>query len=166
VPPVDRAERQVDLYYELMMERFKIYTPIILASALIAAAPRDFVRVNAVYVPPEGVSREGAVEARFTALEPQIVVNETPPARLRLEPRQTVLLDKQGPPPPRKGPIDPMQMKYLDLSRPIRFPVALAPDVTRGEHSIKAAIIYYYCSKRDGWCRKGRSDVSLRVEVP
>ena len=28
-----------------------------------------------------------------------------------------------------------------------------------------AKVVYYYCSKREGWCRKGTDDVEFVVDV-
>jgi hypothetical protein len=30
---------------------------------------------------------------------------------------------------------------------------------------VKATVTYFYCSQREGWCRKGTSDVEFPVDV-
>jgi hypothetical protein len=130
------------------------------------AGAEDFVSVKAVYTPPSSPGADGAVEARFTVSEPQVVVNEAPPPRLRLDPLQRVLIDKQPPATRGSGAVGDRQAKHLDLSRAVRLPVALSPSAPRGQHVIAATIIYYYCSKRESWCRKGRSETQLNVVVP
>ncbi|MBN2368895.1 MAG: hypothetical protein JXO72_00235, partial [Vicinamibacteria bacterium] len=80
-----------------MKNRFCLSSTFILTATLVAGAPDVRVRVNAVYVPPDGAGGEGAVEARFAVLDPRIVVNETPPPRLELDPGQAILIDRQPP---------------------------------------------------------------------
>jgi hypothetical protein len=48
----------------------------------------------------------------------------------------------------------------------VAFPVALAPNAAKGTHEVKATVTYFYCSVKQGWCRKGSADVALRVDVP
>jgi hypothetical protein len=31
---------------------------------------------------------------------------------------------------------------------------------------VKASVSYFYCSKTEGWCRKGQSDLEFAVLVP
>ncbi len=45
-----------------------------------------------------GAKRQGAVVVTFKAVDPDVVVNETPGPRLVLDPAQTMLVDKQAPP--------------------------------------------------------------------
>ena len=41
-----------------------------------------------------------------------------------------------------------------------------APGLARGDHEAKATVTYFYCSKRDGWCRKGTAELEIPVTVP
>jgi hypothetical protein len=43
------------------------------------------------------------------------------------------------------------------------FPVALAPGAPAGDRDVKAKLTYFYCSKREGWCRKGSAPVEFKV---
>ena len=71
-------------------------------------------------------------------------------------------MDKQ-PPPSGQGPdFDPEKVPALDLAKPVRFPVAFSPSAPKGPQTVKATVIYFYCSSREGWCRRG----STEVEVP
>jgi hypothetical protein len=134
---------------------------------LLADVPnKPLVSVTAVFVPPSAGAADGSVEARFASSDPQIVVNETPPPRLELDPEQTILIDRQLPTAPRRVPLNPSKMKHLDLAQPVRFKVAIAPNAAAGRHSVSAVVVHYYCSKREGWCKKGRAPVNLRVDVP
>jgi hypothetical protein len=145
----------------------KIVVPLfaLAATPALAAAPQHF-SVTASYVPPAKAGAPGAIAVTFVGRDPDIHINEEPPPRLRLDPEQKVLLDKQPPPPSRVTPYDPATAKYLDLAAPVTFPVALAPGASKGLHDVDASVTYFYCSKREGWCRKGTSDVSVAVTVP
>jgi hypothetical protein len=131
-------------------------------AALAAGAPQHF-EVTASYAP--AAKRQGAVLVTFKALDPDVVVNEHPEPRLALDPAQKVLVDRQ-PPPAKTAPPDPEEGKYLDLSLPVAFPVALAEGAAAGTRPVAGKVTYFYCSKREGWCRKGTSEVDLSVKVP
>ena len=76
-----------------------------------------------------------------------------------------MLVDKQ-PPPSGKGPdFDPETARYLDIEKPVRFPVAVAPGATKGTQTVKATVVYFYCSKREGWCRRGATEIDVSVLV-
>ena len=132
------------------------------AAVVLLLSPSHF-DVTAEYT--AGAKKQGSVAVTFKANDPDVVVNEHPGPRLALDPAQTVLVDKQ--PPPVKGAMapDPQEGKYLDLSLPVVFPVALAPGASTGAHDVKAKVTYFYCSKREGWCRKGTAEVAFAVPV-
>ena len=58
------------------------------------------------------------------------------------------------------------EAKYLDTTVPRPFPVLLKAGAPAGTHAVKASVTYFYCSKSEGWCRKGTSDVAFDVRVP
>ena len=76
-----------------------------------------------------------------------------------------MLVDKQSPPSGKGLDWDPEKARYLDLSRPVRFPVAVAKEAARGPHSPKATVVYFYCSKREAWCRRGAAEIEVQVDV-
>lgn len=133
-----------------------------LAALASGGAPKHF-ELTASYA--GAAKKQGSVIVSFKALDPDVVVNEQPSPRLVLDPAQKVLVDKQ-PPAPKMVPPDPADGKYLDLSLPVVFPVALAAGAPSGAQPIAARVTYFYCSKREGWCRKGTSEVDLSVKVP
>jgi hypothetical protein len=133
-----------------------------LAALAGGAAPRHF-EVTASYAP--GARRQGSVLVSFKPLDPDVVVNEQPSPRLALDPSQKVLVDRQ-PPAAKTAPPDPEDGKYLDLSLPVVFPVALADGAAAGAQTVAGKVTYFYCSKREGWCRKGTSELDLSVKVP
>jgi hypothetical protein len=145
----------------------KIALPLLALAAVpaLAAAPEHFA-LTAAYVAPAKSDKPGAISVSFVGQDPDVHINEQPAPRLRLDPEQHILVDKQAPAPSRVEPLDPAKVRYLDLAAPVAFPVALAPDAPKGLHSVDASITYFYCSKREGWCRKGTTSVSVAVNVP
>jgi hypothetical protein len=132
------------------------------AAPVFAGGPAHF-ELQASFVPAPKDPRRGAIAVFFTARDADVRVNEDPAPRLKLDPAQTVLVEK---PAPKLGPpADPGAARYLDLSAPVRFPVALGPGAAKGTHLVKASVAYFYCSKREGWCRKGTSEVEVPVLV-
>jgi len=60
---------------------------------------------------------------------------------------------------------DPATARYLDTSQPVRFPVALSKAATSGQHEVKANVVYFYCSTREAWCRRGSVEILIPVTV-
>ena len=137
-----------------------------LASAVLAQAGPQHFNVSAAFVSGASRGADGAVAVRFAALDPDVRVNEEPAPRLKLDPVQAVLLDRQKPAMSRGESFDPEKARSLDLSVPVLFPVALSPRAPKGSHAVKASVTYFYCSKREGWCRKGTAEVDVPVQVP
>jgi hypothetical protein len=137
----------------------------ILAAVAAASPPRHF-EVAAAFVPPPEPGRTGSVSVVFSPMDPDVHVNEEPAPRLKLSPRQAVLVDRQAPPPPRDPEFDPEKTRYLDIAKPLRFPVAFAPKAPKGKQEVDAKVVYFYCSKREAWCRRGTADIEFTVEVP
>jgi hypothetical protein len=121
------------------------------------------VKVTASYLPPSaGV--EAAIAVQFSPVDPSIRVNEDPAPRLKLDAAQQILVEK---PVAKRSPAPaPGQMHYLDPILPVTFPVKVDARAARGEHTVKATVTYFYCSKSEGWCRKGSADVDVPVRVP
>jgi len=139
--------------------------PLVLALWLAGASAADYFGVSASFVPASRPGSDAAVTVTFAQRDPEVRINEDPAPRLKLDPQQAVLVDKQ-PPSKRGAPADLGKAKYLDTALPVAFPVALDPKAPRGAHSVEATVVYFYCSKRDGWCRKGSSPISIPVVVP
>jgi hypothetical protein len=141
----------------------------ILVVVLPAMAAADLLRhfeVEATFEPPKSAQGEAAVAVRFHPLEPDLRVNETPAPRLELDLEQTVLIDRQKPPARPAHDFDPLTATYLDLEKPVRFAVAIAPGLARGPHDVAGRVVFFYCSLREAWCRRGTADVRLTVTVP
>lgn len=115
--------------------------------------------VTGRFVPRKGTDG-GDVAVTFVARNPDVHINENPAPRLKLDPEQKVLADKPRkgtpPPPPRPG-----EARYLDLTFPVLFPVTLAAPTAPA--TVKATVTYFYCSQREGWCRKGTDDLELPI---
>jgi len=105
-----------------------------------------------------------AVLVTFTQGEPGVHINEQPAPRFALAADQAVL-DYQAPA-TKAAAIDPAQVKALDLSKPVRFPVSVRAGAPKGPQSVKGTVTYFYCSEREHWCRKGSEDVAVTVPVP
>jgi hypothetical protein len=110
--------------------------------------------------------REGAVAVTFHALDPDLRLNETPAPRLELDWAQLVLVDRQAPPKRDVPAYDPRTAKYVDLSRPVLFPVAVSKSAPAGEHIVAGKVVFFYCSVREAWCRRGTAEVGIPVTVP
>ena len=140
----------------------------VLASLAVAAgtARAERVEVSARYVPPAKAGANGSLAVTFAPKDPDVHVNRDPAPRLKLDPDQRVLVDKQPPAPRRGGSADLEAAGFFEPDTPVSFAVAPAPGVSRGEHEAKGTVTYFYCSKREGWCRKGTAEVEIPVTVP
>ena len=137
---------------------------VLFPASLLAVSARHF-DVTASFEPPRKAGAPAAVAVSFRALDPDVKVNESPAPRLKLDIAQAVLVDKQAPAPAQVPDYDPLTARYLDTSRPVLFPVAIAPGASKGEHSVKASVVYFYCSTREAWCRRGSVEVQIPVTV-
>jgi len=140
-------------------------------SAIIALLPAaalamtEHFTLSAAYVAPARPRATASVAVTFIPADPDVKINQEPAPRLKLDPEQGVLIDRQPPAAARKGE-SAGEPKYLDTTLPVAFPVALNAKAPKGEQPVKATVVYYYCSKREGWCRKGTSEVEFTVPVP
>jgi hypothetical protein len=132
---------------------------------LALAAPARHFDVTAAFTPPKTPSATAAVAVTFRALDPDVKLNETPAPRLKLDLVPTVLVDRQAPPASQVPDYDPLTARYLDTAKPVLFPVAIAPTAPKGTHEVKASVVYFYCSTREAWCRRGTADVLVPVTV-
>jgi hypothetical protein len=137
----------------------KTQTLLLLAlPALHAAAGDKHFDVEAAFVPAPKPGAPAVVAIRFTATDPAVHVNADPAPRFKLDPQQTVLVDQS------LAPAKPEPTaRYLDSAR---FPVAIASGAPKGLQSAKGTLTYFYCSKREGWCRKGSAELEIPVLVP
>ena len=144
--------------------------PTLAAAALLlllgasAPSPSTHVALSAEFVPPAKAGASAHVAVTLSPRDADVRVNEEPAPRLKLEAAEPVLVDKQAPA-TRSSSFDPQNARYLDPALPVHFPVAVKPTAPRGKHTVKARVTYFYCSKREGWCRKGTDDVEFPVDV-
>jgi hypothetical protein len=139
---------------------------LLLVPAALVAGPHEHFDLLASFEAPESAGGDGAVAVSFRALDPDLRLNETPAPRLKLDLTQDVLADRQAPPPRRLPAYDPLTASYLDLAEPVRFPAAISPTAPSGVHRVEAQVVFFYCSVREAWCRRGTSDVEVEVTVP
>lgn len=107
---------------------------------------------------PGKTAGTGEVAVTFSPKDPDVKINTTPPPRLKLDEGQKLLAEKAAP--KKTAP----EEKYLDLTFPVVFPVSVTGPVS-SEQNVKGALTYYYCSHREGWCRKGTADVEIPVKT-
>jgi hypothetical protein len=138
----------------------------LLLPVALAAGTHEHFDVLASYEAPEEAGGVGAVAVTFRALDPDVRLNEKPAPRLKLELTQDVLVDRQPPPPRRLPTWDPLAATYLDLDEPVRFPVAVSPTAPDGTRTVEAQVVFFYCSVREAWCRRGTADIEVEVTVP
>lgn len=137
---------------------------VLVPAAALAASARHF-DVTAAFVPAGKAARSASVAVTLRPLDPDVKVNETPAPRLKLDLEQAVLVDKQAPPSSQVPDYDPLTARYLDPAKPVLFPVAIAPTAPKGAHEVKASVVYFYCSTREAWCRRGTVDVLVPLTV-
>jgi len=137
---------------------------LLVALGLAWAGSAEDVDVMATYLAPQEEGGPWIVVSLLPKV-PDIRVNESPAPRIKLDPQQKTLIYQ--PPTDRSASPGPALSgaRYLDPETPVRFPVKLAPRAPRGTHLVKATITYFYCSKRQGWCKKGTADVEVAVTV-
>lgn len=133
-------------------------------AAALALSARHF-DVTAAFIPAKKTAANATVAVTFHALDPDVKVNETPAPRLKLDLAQGVLVDRQAPASSQVPDYDPLTARYLDTAKPVLFPVAIAPTAPKGAQEVKASVVYFYCSTREAWCRRGTVDVLIPVTV-
>ena len=135
-------------------------------AAVLALAPAALhFDVSAAFEPAKKAGGEGAIAVTFRALDPDVHVNETPAPRLRLDLAQTLLEDRQPPAATQVPDFDPLTARYLDTHKPVRFAAAVSKTAAPGQYEVKANVVYFYCSTREAWCRRGSADVLIPVTV-
>ena len=149
------------------IDRVKTATVVLslLPAAVLAGGSPHF-ELQATFVPSARASAEAAVAVLFTPKDPDVHINQDPAPRLKLAAAQSVLLEKAAPQAKvEQPPAEPGATRYLDLSVPVRFPVVFGVAAAKGTHIVKGSVSYFYCSQREGWCRKGTSEVEIPVLV-
>jgi hypothetical protein len=140
----------------------------LLPALAFAEGSRHFA-VVASFVPAGKPGTVAHVAVTFRALDPDLRLNESPAPRLLLDLEQAVLVDRQPVSSAANASAaedyDPLTARYHDLAKPVRFPVALAPTAPRGEQMVKARVVFFYCSQREAWCRRGDSEIAIPVLV-
>lgn len=139
---------------------------LLMAGAFFEAAPKTtHFDVTASFVPARR-NAPGEVAIQFVARDPDVKINEVPAPRLKLETGPVAVATPARPAAAKSSPPEAGQGHYLDLTLPVTFPVTLAAGTARGTHDAKGTVTYFYCSKREGWCRKGTAEVAFPIPVP
>jgi hypothetical protein len=130
-------------------------------AALIAVAAHHGA---ADHVDIQAALRRGAsgaeIAVTLTPRDHDIKVNRAPSPRLTLDAAQQVLSLK-----PAKVEKGEKKEGYLDTTFPVVFPVEVGAH-GHGGAFVKGTLTYYYCSKAEGWCRKGTREVEVPANLP
>ena len=120
--------------------------------------------VSAAYEAPAKKGAPANIVVEFKRKDPDVNINEEPAARLKFAPGAPLV----APPPPKSSGVipDPAKAHYIDLGKPVRFPVTVAEGAAKGLSTVRATVSYFYCSKRENWCRKGTAEFDLPVVLP
>jgi hypothetical protein len=158
---VNGRRRPAALCYDPVMIALLVATVLSSSSGMadaapLGSAPATHFEVSAEFHPGK-VAGAGEVAVTFAPKDPDVKVNTTPAPRLKLDAGQKVLADK---PAVRKAA---PEEKYLDPTFPVVFPVAVLGG-KHGAETVKGEVTYFYCSHREGWCRKGTADVDIAVK--
>ncbi len=126
--------------------------------------PSQHFDVTAAYEAPAKKGASASLVFEFKRKDPDVSINEEPAPRIKFAAGSPLV----APAPPKSSGVipDPANARYLDLSKPVRFAVAVAPDAAKGLSTVKATLSYFYCSKRENWCRKGTADFDLAIVLP
>ena len=54
---------------------------------------------------------------------------------------------------------------YLNADQPVKYSFAVDKNISKGKHSIKGTVRYFYCSDTEGWCNRFVQPVDLRFTV-
>jgi hypothetical protein len=119
--------------------------------------------VQPSFVASKKPSSVATVSILFKASNPDVRINEEPAPRLKLDPEQKVLIYKAPEGVMAPPNFDPAFARYLDLNKPISFSVTRAPGAPKGRQTVSGSVVYFYCSKKEGWCKKGST--SFEVDV-
>jgi hypothetical protein len=144
-----------------------LMSALVLAGALQmtpAAMPSPHFDVTGAYEAPAKKGAPGTLVFEFKKKDPDVNINEEPAPRVKFAAGAPLV----APPPPKSsGAIpDPLTARYIDLSKPVRIPVTVAAGAAKGMTSVRTTLSYFYCSKRENWCRKGTAEFDLGVVLP
>jgi hypothetical protein len=140
-----------------------IFSTAVLAVLLLDGLPKgEHFAVTASFNPARRKA-PAEVAVQFVAADPEVRINEVPAPRLKLDPGPATVI---APPAPAARSAAPGAGHYLDLTLPVTFPVAVAAGTPAGSHDVSGTVTYFYCSKREGWCRKGTTNVAFAIAVP
>ena len=129
-----------------------------------AAMPSPHFEVSAAFEAPARKGAPASLVFEFKRKDPDVNINEEPAPRVKFAEGAALVA-----PAPAKGPLaipDPANAHYIDLAKPLRIPVTLSPGAAKGMTTVRTTLSYFYCSKRENWCRKGTADFDLDVLVP
>jgi hypothetical protein len=54
---------------------------------------------------------------------------------------------------------------YLNAEQPIKYSFTLDKNISKGKHSIRGIVRYFFCSDAEGWCNRFVQPIDLRYTV-
>ena len=54
---------------------------------------------------------------------------------------------------------------YLITDQPVRYSFSLDNKISKGTHSLKGSVRYFFCSDTEGWCNRFVQPINLRFTV-
>jgi hypothetical protein len=54
---------------------------------------------------------------------------------------------------------------FLSTADPVEQRLAVSPTAATGADTLEGAIVYYFCSDAEGWCRKQTQSISLPIHI-
>lgn len=145
------------------MKRLTAFVALLPALAFSGSNNSDF-SVQPSFMAPKKPSSPATVSIRFKPSNPDVRINEEPAPRLKLDPDQKVLIHKAPEGVMAPPNFDPAFARYLDLNKPITFAVTRAPGAPKGPQTVNGSVVYFYCSKKEGWCKKGSTSFELSID--
>lgn len=125
--------------------------------------PSQHFDVTGAYEVPSKKGGPGHLVFEFRQKDKDVYINEEPAPRVKVGPGSPIVAPK----PKGSGLVPDLEnVKYLDLTKPVRFAVTSAKDAPQGLSRVKTTLSYFYCSKRENWCRKGTAEFDLAVVLP
>ena len=88
-----------------------------------------------------------------------IYINANPPIDLKIDSSDTIIV-KSKPEIPSSGKSD-----YFDVTKSIKQSFTLSKKLKTGTVSLRGTLTYFYCSNTDGWCRKYKHPIDMKIKI-
>jgi hypothetical protein len=123
-------------------------------------APQDHQYVHAsITLSRDSIQAGGQTELRVM-LDPEegIHISADPPPTIVLD--SSVVVRLAGRP-----TLSTASSGYVNTEAPIKFGIVVDTDAHEGVQRLKGMCLYYYCSDREQWCKRGHQHFGLTLHV-